>query len=218
MKRTYDYLPDTQIYLYQRKDMFRMNTDTALLGHFMKVKQGESVLDIGTNNGALLLYASRLTKGKLIGVDVLKEACELAKENLRLNGVDAQIIHSDIKDVEVEKVDVIVCNPPYFQVTSPQQLNEAHFKQVARHEVYLTLDTLLSKVEELLRDYGRFYMVHRSDRICDIVSGCRAHQLEIKTMQFIKDEQNPIAHGVLIEAVKLGNAHCDVLPMHIVKR
>ena len=48
MKMTYDYLPGTQIYLHQRKDMFRMNTDTALLGNFMKVKEDESVLDIGT--------------------------------------------------------------------------------------------------------------------------------------------------------------------------
>ena len=76
MNMTYDYLPGTDIYLHQRKDMFRMNTDTALLGYFMKVKENECVMDIGTNNGALLLYASMYTQGKLIGVDVQKEACE----------------------------------------------------------------------------------------------------------------------------------------------
>ena len=51
---SFDYLPDTNIYLKQRKDMFRVNTDTHLLGNFMLVKKNESVLDIGTNNGALL--------------------------------------------------------------------------------------------------------------------------------------------------------------------
>ena len=52
---TYDYINGTDIYLYQHKKMFRINTDTALLAQFMKVKKGERVLDIGTNNGALLL-------------------------------------------------------------------------------------------------------------------------------------------------------------------
>ena len=69
---SFDYLPDTNIYLKQRKDMFRVNTDTHLLGNFMLVKKNESVLDIGTNNGALLLYASRYTDD-LSGVDILKE-------------------------------------------------------------------------------------------------------------------------------------------------
>ena len=54
---TYDYINGTDIYLYQHKKMFRINTDTALLAQFMKVKKGERVLDIGTNNGALLLAA-----------------------------------------------------------------------------------------------------------------------------------------------------------------
>ena len=49
---TYDYINGTDIYLYQHKKMFRINTDTALLAQFMKVKKGERVLDIGTNNGA----------------------------------------------------------------------------------------------------------------------------------------------------------------------
>ena len=82
---SFDYLPGTDIYLYQRRDMFRMNTDTALLGHFMRVKENDTVLDIGCNNGALLLYASQYTKGKLIGVDIQKEACELAEKEFGIS-------------------------------------------------------------------------------------------------------------------------------------
>ena len=85
-KLMFNYLHGTDIWLYQRKDMFRMNTDTALLGNFMKVKEDETVLDIGTNNGALLLYASQYTKGKLIGIDIQQEACDLAAQNLKDGG------------------------------------------------------------------------------------------------------------------------------------
>ena len=218
MKLTHDYLPGTQIYLHQRKDMFRMNTDTALLGRFMKVKEDETVMDIGTNNGALLLYASQFTHGKLIGVEVQKEAAELAEMNLRENAVENYaIIHSDIKDVTYP-VDVIVCNPPYFVVTQPKQLNENEYKRIARHECYLTLDTLCESVARNLKEKGRFYLVHRADRIVDILTKLREHDLEVKTIQMIRDENNDVAHGILIEAVKEGKTHCTVLEEIVVTR
>lgn len=219
MNMTYDYLPGTDIYLHQRKDMFRMNTDTALLGHFMKIKEDERVLDIGTNNGALLLYASLYTKGKLIGVDVQKEACELAQMNLNEHHIkDFEIIHADIKDVVCEPVDVIICNPPYFKVTSDKQLNVSDYKRIARHECYLTLEVLCSSANRLLKEKGRFYLVHRSDRLVDICVEMRKNELEIKTLQFIRDCENDMAHGILIEAVKQGNVHCKVMKEKIVSR
>lgn len=219
MKLTYDYLPNTQIYLHQRKDMFRMNTDTSLLGQFMIVKENETVLDIGTNNAALLLYASQYTKGKLIGVDIQKEACELAISNLKNNQIEEfEIINLDISNVEIEPVDVIVCNPPYFKVGNDSNVNINEYKKIARHECYLTLDVLCKKANELLKDKGRFYLVHRSDRLVDLCVELRKNNLEIKNIQFIRDCEKEDAHGVLIEAVKDGKAHCIVKGEKIVKR
>ena len=219
MKMTYDYLPNTNIYLHQRKDMFRMNTDTALLGQFMIVKENESVMDIGTNNGALLLYASQYTKGKLIGIDIQQDACELAFQNLKDNHIeDFEIICSDIKDIDNIKVDVIVCNPPYFKVGNDAHVNVSEYKRIARHECYLTLDSLCESVSRCLNDKGRFYLVHRSDRLVDICVELRKNNLEIKTIQFIRDCENEDAHGVLVEAVYQGNAHCIVKSEKIVKR
>lgn len=218
MKLTHDYLPGTQIYLYQRKDMFRMNTDTALLGQFMKVKENETVMDIGTNNGALLLYASQYTKGKLVGVEIQEEAAQLATQNLHDNQIqDYEIIHSDIKDV-THPVDVIVCNPPYFVVTQLKQLNENEHKRIARHECYLTLEVLCESVDRNLKENGRFYLVHRADRIVDIMMELRKQGLEVKTLQLIRDENNETAHGILVEAVKGGKVHCTILPEKIVRR
>lgn len=219
MKMTYDYLPETDIYLHQRKDMFRMNTDTALLGKFMVVKEEDSVLDIGTNNGALLLYASMHTKGKLVGVDIQQEACELAFQNLKDQNIqDFEIICSDIADVELDPVDVVVCNPPYFRVSNDRQLNINEYKKIARHECYLKLEVLCECVSRLLKEKGRFYLVHRSDRIVDLCVELRKNELEIKTMQFIRDCENEDVHGVLIEAVKQAKVHCTVKQEHIVKR
>ena len=81
---TYDYINGTDIYLFQHKKMFRINTDTALLAQFMKVKKGERVLDIGTNNGALLLAAHRYAPSYLYGIDIQPEAIAVAEKNMPL--------------------------------------------------------------------------------------------------------------------------------------
>ena len=64
---SFDYLAGSSLYLFQKRGMFRNNTDTAMLGQFMEIRKGETVLDIGTNNGALLLYASLQGAGSCIG-------------------------------------------------------------------------------------------------------------------------------------------------------
>lgn len=216
---SFDYLPGTDIYLYQRKDMFRMNTDTALLGHFMRVKENETVLDIGCNNGALLLYAARFTKGKLMGVDIQSDACDLARKNLAYHGLmNSEVYCADVAEFVCEPCDVVVCNPPYFRVTSEKQLNESMAKRIARHETSLELETLMAKASECLKENGRFYLVHRCDRLTDLLCCLRKYEMEMKTMQLIRDENNEHPHGVLLEAVKHGKSGCVVLKEHIVKR
>ncbi|MGN1344699.1 MAG: tRNA1(Val) (adenine(37)-N6)-methyltransferase [Traorella sp.] len=219
MKYTYDYLPNTNIYLYQRKDMFRMNTDTALLGQFMVIKENEKVLDIGTNNGALLLYACQYTQQTLYGVDIQKEACELAIRNLENQHIsNYQIICDDIQNVQLDPVDVIICNPPYFQVQDHSHVNENEYKKIARHECYLTLDVLCQSVKRLLKDKGRFYLVHRSDRLVDLCVEFRKNDLEIKTIQLVRDCENENAHAILIEAIKGAKQHCIVKSEKIIQR
>lgn len=216
---SFDYLPQTDIYIYQRKDMFRINTDTALLGGFMKINEQDRVLDIGTNNGALLLYANRFHPSFLYGVEIQKEACELAEENMRYHNItNYRILHEDIQHTHIDAVDVIVCNPPYFKVSQNAHINESKALCIARHEIYLNLNTLLQSVQRLLKENGRFYMVHRSDRIADILCGLRNIQMEAKRIQFVYDEYKDTARSVLIEAVRHGKSHCSVLPPHVITR
>ncbi len=216
---TLDYLPGTNIHIYQHKGMFRMNTDTALLGNFMQIHEGERVLDIGTNNGALLLYAKEYNPGFLIGVDIQPKACELARKNIAYHNLkNARIIQGDIKSLILEKVDVIISNPPYFKVPNLQRVNENEAIRIARHEIHLTLQDLIHSVHQLLKDGGRFYLVHRSDRIIDIACALRAVNLEIKHIQFAYDEQKEHARSVLIEAVKNAKTGCTVLSPKIIKR
>lgn len=216
---SYDYLHGTDIYLYQRKDMFRMNTDTALLAEFMNIKKGDRVLDVGTNNGALLLAASRYHPAALCGIDIQQEAVALARKNMEHHHIqNASIICGDFKDTPLDKVDVIVCNPPYFKVDDNSNLNESEALRMARHETYLKLEDLCSRMSALLDEKGRIYLVHRANRVAEIMSELRKNRLEVRTLQFVYDRNKDEAVGVLIEAVKDGRVNCHVKEGIIIQR
>lgn len=226
---TYDYIHGTDVYIYQHRKMFRINTDTALLAAFMHIKKGEKVLDIGTNNGALLAVANTCDPAFLYGVDIQEEAIALAKHNMAHHHIEhVELFCGDVCTLELPKVDVIVCNPPYFKIhekgdnTNAGNLNACAALQIARHEKYLTLDNLCAKVSSLLEEKGRFYMVHRANRIAEIAYILHQHRLEIRTMQFVYDDRiagkkvsnqnDGSAISVLVEAWKDGKVDCHVLP------
>lgn len=212
MAYTYDYLNGTNIYLYQDSRMFRMNGDTALLAQFAKVHKDEVVIDIGTNNGALLAAANRGQPKKLIGIEIQHDAVQLARYNMeQLKITNVEIIEADVKELKMPKADVVLCNPPYFQNHAGSNQNESESIRIARHEIYLSLDTLADKASEALDEKGRFYLVHRSNRLIDIVTTLRNKRLEPRTIQFIYDENKTEAIGILVEAIKDGKPNCHIL-------
>ena len=172
-----DYLPNhKEITLYQRDDMFRLNTDSSLLGEFFEFFDNESLLDIGTNNGVQLLYSSLKAKGKLIGIDIFEEALELCKKNLNLHNIEATLIQIDASKYVGEKVDVIVSNPPFF-TRDGSTPSPSLFIDTARREVSLSLEGLINTVCNNLKENGRFYLVHRFDRKDEIVEVAKKHGL-----------------------------------------
>ncbi len=214
-----DYLSGTDIYLMQRKDMFRCNTDTALLGNFMKVKQDETILDIGCNNGALMLYASLHSPKHIYGIDIFEEAVELARQNLSDNNVEnITLLHGDVTESEVPCVDVVVCNPPYFNTGEQGNLNKNEFLRVARHEGTLNLNSLFEVVSSCLEECGRFYLVHRAARLNDIMAASKMTNLRAKSLKMIYDVDKDEATAILIEFEKNYQGDVKVLLPYTVKR
>lgn len=219
MDKTTDFLPGSQQMIQQRKDMFRINTDTFALASFMIIKKGEIVVDIGTNNGALLIEANRFQPKKLIGVDIFSEAIDLAKENIEFHKIEnACFFVSRIQDLTIDSVDVIVCNPPYFNQTIKKNRNPNPFLEAARHEVYLPLRELLDCVKRDLKDHGRFYLVHRSDRLAEIIIEADKKGLTLKKCMPILDHRKKNSHAICLEFVKGGKSGMILLnPMEIGK-
>jgi tRNA1(Val) A37 N6-methylase TrmN6 len=209
VKKT-DYLPGTTLRLHQRDDMFRFNSDTAALAAFIKVRKNDRILDVGTNNGALLL-ASLLKGGKEgVGIDLFEEAILLAKENAELNQLyHAKFIVCPMEFYVDQPFDLILCNPPYFK-TSTKDILLNPFQSAAHYESSLTLDTLAKHAYRLLKEKGRLCIVHRANRITEIIRVLSQEHFAIKRIRFIHQTIDKPAIGVLIEAMKNGLDACVV--------
>lgn len=78
------------------------------------ISEGDSVIDVGTGSGILMIAADRLGASEIYGTDIDELAVESAKENLELNNISedkAKVYKGDlISVVENKKFDVVVAN------------------------------------------------------------------------------------------------------------
>lgn len=194
-----DYLHPTTLQVIQGQDMFHFGSDTELLGSFMHVKRKDRVLDIGTNNGALLLYASLAHPAELVGIDLFEEVIAIAGNNARLNHVDMHLYVTPVQKFTGDPFDLIVCNPPYFHTKNNTLKNESVFIRAARHEEYLTLDDLFSSVKRLLKSNGRFVMVYRPQDLCTLMIKAQTYGLYCTRMRIAYQSRKKPARTLLAE-------------------
>lgn len=213
--KTLDYLPNTSIYLYQHREMFRINSDTRYLGEFLSINREESILDIGTNNGALLLYANKVGFKKLIGVEINDKALELCEENMKLNKIDNyELYNCRVQDLNIEKVDVIVCNPPYFK---SGKTKENTLLANARHEGELTLFELIDNSKRLLKENGRLMMVYKSCDVAEVISLLDLKGFGVVRLQFVFDQNKETSTCFMIEAIKNKKHNVKVIKSKLIE-
>ena len=211
MEESLDYLPNhPEIKLFQDHSMICINTDTMVLGEFLEVYRYDTVLDIGTNNGSLLLYANRWNAKKLIGVDINSRALELAKKNLELNGIkNYELINADAKTLRIDPVDVVICNPPYFKNTLDSK-NSNQDIALAKHDDSLPLDALIKSIVNNLKDNGKLFFVYQSSRLQEVIDSFSKYHLNIKVMQFVYNVNKDNSNITLFKAVKGGKSGMEV--------
>lgn len=202
-----DYLPKhPDIKLYQDDEMFCINTDTMVLGEFIEIKKTDLVIDIGTNTGALMLYASMHNPKKIVGIDINDKALELAKQNMELNNVDNyELIHVDGNNFRYhEEADVIIFNPPYFKKPLKDvAINK--YLALAKYEDNFMLESMINTVNKNLRNGGTFYYLFQTSRLNEVIKCLNNKKLVIKKLQFVYDVNKEHSTLVLIKAIKGAN-------------
>lgn len=203
--------------IVQRKDMFNFSLDTVLLANFCTLnKDIERIVDFGTNNAAIPLLLSKRTDKKIIGVEIQEEAVLLANKNVKLNNLSNQIeiIHQDINDFinNCAKVNLVVCNPPFFKVGERSNLNESEFLTIARHEIKIDLRGIIKSAAKILENKGRFAIVHRPERMIEILSIMQEYDIEPKRLRLVYPKVGKDAHVLLVEGIFKGKKGLKIEP------
>mgnify|MGYP004559375167 FL=1 len=203
----------------QNTDWFSFSLDSVLLPRFVTINKGtKNILDIGTGTAPIPLILSTRTNSKIFGIEIQKDVYELALETVNINNLKEQItlINDDVKNIahyfKSGFFDVIVSNPPYFKVEEKGLKNNDIHKAIARHEIYLNSEDIIKIASIYLNNGGIFAMVHRADRLIELIELFRKYKIEPKRIQLIYPKDNTNANIVLIEGRKNGNPGLKILP------
>ena len=206
-------------YIVQNTDMFNFSLDSVLLPNFATINTNvKNILDIGCGNAPIPLILSTKTNANIIGVEIQKEVYELALKSVRINNLESRIkiINGDINEIydsfETETFDIITCNPPFFKVSDGSNFNDSDYKTLARHEIKLNLDQIFKISKKLLKNNGNIVMVHRPERLVDIITSMKKYNIEPKRIQFVYPKKDKDANILLIEGKKNGRPGIKIEP------
>ncbi|EFS23224.2 hypothetical protein FSEG_00831 [Fusobacterium necrophorum D12] len=197
--------------IIQRNDCFHFSLDSLLISEFIKInKRSKTILDLGTGNAAIPLFLSLKTTAQIYGLEIQQISYELAIKNIALNHLEEQvhILHGDMKNWECffskNSFDIVVSNPPFFEFHGNKSLlNDLEQLTLARHEISITLEELIQISSILVKEHGYFYLVHRADRLADILELCRKYKLEPKRLQFCHTKRKNKCKNSLVGSGKI---------------
>lgn len=225
MRVVNDLLDYNDLKIVQDDNYFSFSLDSVLLPNFVKInKNTKNILDLGTGNAPIPMILTTLTDAKIYGIEIQKEVYELAVESIKMNQLENRInlINDNIKNLdkyfEPNSFDVIVSNPPYFKYSEKSNINESIQKTIARHEKEITLSEIVATAKKYLNNNGIFALVHRTDRLIEIIEEFRKNNIEPKKIRLIYPKQNEESNMVLIEGRKNGNTGLKILPPLIVHK
>ena len=150
--------------IHKSRNVYEPAEDSYMLADNLLVREGMSVLEIGTGSGIVAMYASRLTDSVTV-TDINFDACELAGKNFRANGIDnIEILFGNLfEPVENRKFDIILFNTPYLPTENDEiiddNLNYAFDGGLNGRKV---IDLFLNEVKNHLNDGGIVQMIQSS--------------------------------------------------------
>ncbi len=172
-------------------ESFRPGTDTFLLSSLPRLTPGLRVCDLGSGTGLLgLLLLQRQPALSVTGVEIQEAAVRLAEKAALENRLTDRLTfhHGDLRNVKDHfppgSFDLVVCNPPYFTPGSGR-LASVQAMRTARAEVDCTLGDVCQSAAYLLRWGGSFCLVHRPERLTDLLCALRQSAMEPKRLRFV---------------------------------
>jgi tRNA1Val (adenine37-N6)-methyltransferase len=196
----------------QKRKGYRFSLDAVLLARLAPVAPGDRVIDLGTGCGIIPLILSLSGKAQeIVGVELQAELADLALRNVALNGRKdlITICREDVKNLSArfsaQSFDCVVSNPP-FRKLATGRVNPEEQQRLARHEVALALQDLLTVSFKLLKSHGRLFLIYPAVRLVELLGAMRTCSLEPKALQTVHGRIDSPAKMVLVEGVRESGA------------
>lgn len=208
---------DNGIEIYQDDSLYCFTSDSILLSKFTKVKFNDTVADFCAGSGVVGFNLYALNKEAIKSVtlfELQKEMFDLNKKSIEENNLENKFfsVNCRLQDLPSEyhgKFSLITCNPPYMpKVTGLMEKNENI--ATAKTELKLSLEELITAIDKGLKFGGRVNIVHRADRLIEVICELKKHKIEPKKLQFVS-AKNKEPYLFLMEAVKGGKSGLKVL-------
>ena len=216
------YLIEDELEIIQDNRFFKFGTDSVLLANFVELRKGDRVIDLGTGSGVIpLLLAYKNQNVHLTGVEIQKKAAELARRNVSFNNLEAKIniMNEDLCNLDrffaAGSFEAVVSNPPYLPLEG-SKIKENDYVAAARHEIHATLEDVVSEAARLLKYGGHFFLVHRAERLTEVIETLSEYNCQAKEMRLVQPRKNKEANIFLLKAKKGSNPGLRVKPTLII--
>lgn len=217
-EETLDDIAGGRLKVLQKAKGYRFSFDALLLSHFVRLRHGEHVLEMGTGSGVVsMILAGRWEGVKITGIDIQAEMVAMAGRSVALNGLGEKV---ELRRVDVREVssafppcsfDVVVSNPPYRKMNSGR-INPDREKALARHEIAGAIRDFLQAAGYVLKPAGRAYFIYPATRMVEILSSMRNARVEPKGLRMVYSNDKTAGKFALVEGIREGGEELEVLP------
>lgn len=196
--------------IIQDKNEYRFTSDAVLLANTVKAKSGDTVVDFGTGSGIIAILVAYKKKPKqVIAVEIQPQLADMAKRSVDFNGMSDTItvvndsLQNFADNFAGAKADVVVCNPPYIKLGGGETQEKQNLK-ICRHEVAVNLDEICMAAGKILKNGGKFFMVHKAERCAEIFLLMQKYGICPKEITEVRAREGDAPYLVIVCGAKEG--------------
>ena len=213
--------------ILQKMDHYSMSTDSFLLPYFANVPKSskKKIIELCSGNGGISIILREKSQAQIEMLEIQEDLVELSRRSIELNKLTGiNVKNGDIKKIKdyykPSSFDYVICNPPYFPVDNMPNQREKFNHNISRHEILCNLSDVIKSIKYLLKQNGKFSLVHRTYRISDIISECEKNSLAIKRIRFVYSKESSDNSKIVLVEGSISNVS-DIKveqPLYIYKK
>jgi len=203
-----------RIRVLQRKKGYRFSVDAPLLADFIRAKDGDEALELGTGSGIISLLLSAKPVRRVMALEIQPGMAELARRNVELNGLGGRIevVEADLRTWEPGRTfDLIFSNPPYIRKATGS-LSVSAEKSTAKHELHGAIGEILGRTAAWLAPGGRAAFVYPEKRRQDFLAAAGGSGLGVRRLRSVQPRAGEPPNLFLVELGHAGKTAAELMP------